>query len=95
MEEQEEEEERGLSWETAHVVFGRLIGINKSASEITLEIEGEDGGWFEEDYDLPEDFAEDQFEELVDYLDLGVRVTLLDNTVVKIVRGERQAVWGE
>ncbi len=95
MDEQEEEEERGLPWETARVVSGRLIGINKSASEITLEIEDEDGEWFVEDYDLPEDFAESQFEELVDYLDLGVRVTLLDNTVVKIVRGERQAVWGE
>jgi len=95
VEEQEEEEERDLSWETARVVFGRLIGINKGASEITLEIEREDSGWFEEDYDLPEDFAEDQFEELVDYLDLGVRVTLLDNTVVKIVRSERQAVWEE
>jgi hypothetical protein len=95
VDELEEEEERGLSWDMAHVVFGRLIGINKSTSEITLEIQGEDGEWFEEDYDLPRDFGEDHFEELLDYLDLGVRVMLLDDTVVKIVRGERRAVWGE
>ena len=84
-----EEEEKELSWETARVVFGRLIGINKNANEITIETKGEDGEWFEEDYDLLEDFAEDQFEELLDYLDLDVRVILLDSTVIKIVCGER------
>ncbi len=88
-----QEEEKGLSWETARVVFGRLIGIDKNANEVTVETRGEDGGWFEEDYDLPEDFAEGQFEELVDYLDLGIRVVLLDNIVVRIVRNERQTVW--
>lgn len=84
-----EEEEKELSWETARVVFGRLIGINKNANEITIETKGEDGEWFEEDYDLLEDFAEDQFEELLDYLDFDVRVVLLDSTVIKIVCGER------
>jgi len=82
MEEREEEQE--LPWETARVVSGRLIGINKNTNEITIEIKGEDSEWFEEDYDLPEDFEEDQFEELLDYLDLDVRVTLLDSTVIKI-----------
>ncbi len=86
---EEQEGERETSWETARVVSGRLIGINKNASEITIETEGEDGEWFEEDYDLPEDFAQDQFEELLDYLDLDVRVILLDSTVIKIVCGER------
>lgn len=87
MEEQEEEKE--LSWETARVVSGRLIGIDKNANEITIETRGEEGEWFEEDYDLPEDFEQDQFEELLDYLDLDVRVVLLDSTVIKIARGER------
>ncbi len=86
---EEQEGERELAWETARVVFGRLIGINKNANEITLETKGEDGEWFEGDYDLPEDFAQDQFEELLDYLDLDVRVILLDSTVIKIVCGER------
>jgi phosphopantothenoylcysteine synthetase/decarboxylase len=86
---EEQEGEREISWETARVVFGRLVGINKNANEITIETEGEDGEWFEEDYDLPEDFAKDQFEELIDYLDLDVRVVLLDSTVIKIVCGGR------
>lgn len=82
---EEQEGDRENSWETARVVSGRLIGINKNASEITIETEGEDGEWFEQDYDLPEDFAKDQFEELLDYLDLDIRVILLDSTVIKIV----------
>lgn len=86
---EEQEGDRETSWETARVVSGRLIGINKNASEITIETEGEDGEWFEEDYDLPEDFAKDQFEELLDYLDLDIRVILLDSTVIKIVCGGR------
>jgi len=86
---EEQEGEREISWEMARVVFGRLVGINKNANEITIETEGEDGEWFEEDYDLPEDFAKDQFEELIDYLDLDVRVILLDSTVIKIVCGGR------
>ncbi|MFQ6087020.1 MAG: hypothetical protein ACE5OV_03260 [Candidatus Bathyarchaeia archaeon] len=86
---EEQEGERELSWETARVVSGRLIGINKSANEITVETKGEDGEWLEEDYELPEDFEKDQFEELLDYLDLDVRVILLDSTVIKIVRGGR------
>lgn len=86
---EEPEGERELPWETARVVFGRLIGINKNTNEITIQIEGEDGEWFEEDYILPEDFAKDQFEELLDYLDLDIRVLLLDSTVIKIVHGER------
>lgn len=90
MEEQEEENERSLSWKTARVVFGRPVGIGKNSDEITIETGGEDGERFEEDYDLPEDFAEDHFEELVDYLDWGVRVVLLDNMNVKILRSERQ-----
>ncbi len=73
----------------ARVISGRLIGISRSAKEITIETEGEDGECFEEDYDLPEDFEEDQFEDLLDYLDLDVRVVLLDNTVMKIVCGGR------
>lgn len=81
--------EKELSWETARVVIGRLVGIDKNANEITIETKGEDGEWLEEDYDLPEDFANDQFEELLDYLDLDVRVILLDSTVIKIVRGGR------
>lgn len=84
---EEQEGDRENSWETARVVSGRLIGINKNASEITIETEGEDGEWFEQDYDLPEDFAKDQFEELLDYLDLDIRVILLDSTVIKIVCG--------
>jgi len=84
---EEQEEERKLPWETARVISCRLIGINKNASEITIETEGEDGEWFEEDYDLPEDFEKDHFEELLDYLDLDIRVILLDSTVMKIVRG--------
>lgn len=86
-------EEKGLSWETARVVFGRLIGIDKNANEVTVETRGEDGELFEEDYDLLGDFDGDQFEELVDYLDLDIRVVLLDNIVVRIVRNERQTVW--
>lgn len=86
---EEREGERELPWETARVVSGRLIGINKNANEITIENEDEDGESFEEDYILPEDFAKDQFDELLDYLDLDVRVILLDNTVIKIARGER------
>jgi hypothetical protein len=85
----EQEKEEKLPWETARVVFGRLIGINKNASEITIETKGDDDEWFEEDYDLPRDFPQDQFEELIDYLDLDIRVVLLDSTVVKIVRGGR------
>ncbi len=85
----EQEKEEKLSWETARVVFGRLIGINKNASEITIETKGDDDEWFAEDYDLPRDFPQDQFEELIDYLDLDIRVVLLDSTVVKIVRGGR------
>ncbi len=88
-----QEEEKGLSWETARVVFGRLIGIDKNANEVTVETRGEDGELFEEDYDLLGDFDEGQFEELVDYLDLDIRVVLLDNIVVRIVRNERQTVW--
>lgn len=84
---EEQEGDRENSWETARVVSGRLIGINKNASEITIETEGEDGERFEQDYDLPEDFAKDQFEELLDYLDLDIRVILLDSTVIKIVCG--------
>lgn len=85
----EQEKEEKLPWETARVVFGRLIGINKNASEITIETKGDDDEWFEEDYDLPRDFPQDQFEELIEYLDLDIRVVLLDSTVVKIVRGGR------
>lgn len=87
MEEHEDKEE--LPWQTARVVLGRLIGISKNTNEITVEIKDDDGEWFEEDYDLPEDFANDQFDELLDYLDLDVRVTLIDNTVMKIVCSER------
>lgn len=82
---EEPEGEKELSWETARVVSGRLVGINKSAKDITIEIKGEDGECFDEDYDLPEDFTKDQFEELLDYLDLDVRIIMLDSTVVKIV----------
>lgn len=91
----EEEGERGLSWETARVVSGRLVGINKRANEITVEAEGGDGELSEEDYGLLEEFGEDQFEELVGYLDLPVRVVLLDDTVVKIGLSERLGVWAE
>ncbi len=73
----------------ARVVSGRLIGINKNANEIIIETKGEDGELFEEEYDLPEDFEKDQFEEILDYLDLDVRVILLDNTVIKIVCSEQ------
>ncbi|MFQ6073799.1 MAG: hypothetical protein ACE5KC_01135 [Candidatus Bathyarchaeia archaeon] len=86
---EEQEGDWQLSWETARVVSGRLIGISKSANEITIETEGEDGELFEEDYELPEDFAKDQFDELLDYLNLDVRLILLDSTVIKIVRDER------
>lgn len=86
---EEQEGERELSWEMARVVSGRLIGINKNANEIIVETKGEDDELFEEDYDLPEDFEKDQFEELLDYLDLDVRVILLDNTVIKIVCSEQ------
>ena len=72
-------------WETARVVSGRLIGISKNANEITVEIGSEDDELFKEDYDLPEDFEKEQFEELLEYLDLNVRVVLLDSTVIKIV----------
>lgn len=82
------DDERGLSWVAARVVFGRLIEIDKSANEITVVFEDEDGERFEEDYDLPEQFEEKQFEELLDYLDLNVRVTLLDNTVIRIARAD-------
>ncbi len=75
----------------ARVISGRLVGISRSAKEITIEIESEDGECFEEDYDLPEDFEEDQFEDLLDYLDLDVKVTLLDNTVMKIACGGRSS----
>lgn len=83
MEGQDKENEQ--FWETARVVSGRLIGINKNANEITVEIESEDDELFKEDYDLPEDFDKEQFEELLEYLDLNVRVVLLDSTVMKIV----------
>jgi len=78
----------GFSWETARVVFGRLIGIDKDSYEITLEVAGEDGH-FEVDYSLPEDFEDDLFEELLDCLDSAVKVVLLDNTVIRLARSER------
>ncbi len=86
---EEYEGERKPFWETARVVSGKLIGINKNTNEITIETKGEDGEWFVEDYELPEDFEQDQFEELLDYLDLGIRVVLLDGIVIRIVNGER------
>ncbi|MGD8506417.1 MAG: hypothetical protein PVF15_07115 [Candidatus Bathyarchaeota archaeon] len=79
------DKEKEQFWETARVVSGRLIGINKNANEITIETESEDDELFKEDYDLPEDFEKEQFEELLEYLDLNVRVVLLDSTVIKIV----------
>ena len=79
----------GLSWETARVVSGTLIGISKNANEITIKTNSEEDEDFDEDYELPEDFSKDQFDELLDYLNLDVRVVLLDNTVMKIVCGER------
>jgi len=85
----------GFCWETARVVFGRLVGIDKGGCEVTLEVKSGDGGLFEVDFGLPEGFGEDLFEELVDYLDSHVRVVLLDNTVVKIVRDERRETWKE
>ena len=86
---EERKEEWKPHWETARVVSGKLVGINKNANEITIETESEDGEWFEEDYELPVEFAKEQFEDLLDYLDSDVRIILLDSTVIKIARGER------
>jgi len=85
---EEHEGGRRPFWETARVVSGKLIGINKNTNEITIETKGEDDERFEEDYELPADFEHDQFEELLDYLDFNIRVVLLDSTVIKVINGE-------
>lgn len=90
-----EEDAQGFKWIVARVVSGRLICIDKGSWEVTLQVRGGDGVQFEEDFGLPGGFGEDLFEELVDFLDSDVRVVLLDNTVVKIVRSESPEVWRE
>jgi len=82
----EKNEKEGLSWVSARVVFGRLVGIDRVNGELTLQVRDEEGEWLEEDFELPEDFEDSFFEDLVDFLDSTVRVVLLDNTVIRIAR---------
>jgi hypothetical protein len=82
----EKDEGERLSWVSARVVFGRLMGIDRVNGELTLQVRDEEGEWLEEDFDLPEDFEDSFFEDLVDFLDSTVRVVLLDNTVIRIAR---------
>jgi hypothetical protein len=90
-----EEDGLGFGWVVARVVCGRLVCVDRGAGEVTLEVRGGDGVLFEEDFGLPLGFGEDLFEEFVDFLDKDVRVVLLDNTVIKIVRDESREVWKE
>lgn len=87
----EKDEGERLSWLSARVVFGRLIGIDRVSGELTLQVKDEEDEWLEEDFDLPEDFEDDFFEDLVDFLDTTVRVVLLDNTIIRIARKQQPA----
>jgi hypothetical protein len=87
----EKDEGERLSWLSARVVFGRLIGIDRVSGELTLQVKDEEDEWLEEDFDLPEDFEDDFFEDLVDFLDTTVRVVLLDNTIIRIARKQQTA----
>jgi hypothetical protein len=90
-EEAEKGEKEELGWVSARVVLGRMIGIDRVSGEITLEVMDEEGEPLQEDFDLLGDFEENVFEDLLDFLDSPVRVVLLDNIVIKIVRNQQSA----
>lgn len=90
-EEAEKGEKEELGWVSARVVLGRMIGIDRVSGEITLEVMDEEGELLQEDFDLIGDFEENVFEDLLDFLDSPVRVVLLDNIVIKIVRNQQPA----
>jgi hypothetical protein len=90
-EEAEKGEKEELGWVSARVVLGRMIGIDRVSGEITLEVMDEEGELLQEDFDLLGDFEDNVFEDLLDFLDSPVRVVLLDNIVIKIVRNQQPA----
>jgi len=76
------------AWETAEVVSGRLVEIDKESSRIGIEIkeydETEKLAWALHYYDVSEDFSDEDYKKLLNDLDSYVKAKLLDGEITEI-----------
>lgn len=77
-------------WKTAEVVFGRLIEINKKYPRIGIEIkeihpETERWIWVPHYYKVSKDFSNEDYEELLNYLDRDIKVKLINGELTEIL----------
>lgn len=77
-------------WETAEVVFGRLIEINKESSRVGIEIkeydEPEELAWVIRYYDVSEHLSDEDYKKLFNALGRDIKVKLVDGEVTEILR---------
>lgn len=65
-------------WSEARVIFGKLIGINKKASQLTIEYkDGE--SWEEETFSL-EDWTDEDYDGLLEKIGEDITLTVVDHS---------------
>jgi len=77
---QELEEEK--EWSEAHIIFGRLIGVDKKRKQITIEFK-EGAEWVEELY-YTSDWTNKEYEYAREHLGENVTLKVEDHNVVEL-----------